>query len=78
MRGILSTNPAPSTARLLVGSHLLLLVQAGLVLSSQAPRDTILLVLIAGVTAIAAMALVAAIVGEQSVSPTTPRGGRHD
>lgn len=64
MNGIMSSSPAASGIRLLVGSHLLLLVQAGLVLRSAAPLGP-MLTAITVLTAIAAFAaLVTAIVGE--------------
>ncbi|WIW89553.1 hypothetical protein K3M67_06235 [Sphingobium sp. V4] len=64
MRGILSASPAPSAIRLLVGSHLLLLIQAGLVLRSRQPLDTMLAALVFMLAIIGAAALIAAIIGE--------------
>lgn len=63
MRGIFSTAPGPSAIRLLVGTHLLLLIQAGLVLWSAHELDPVLRALVALVLVIATSALCAAIHG---------------
>lgn len=62
MRGILSNAPGPSAIRLMVGTHLLLLVQAALVLWS-ASHDLALRVLVALVLVIAVSGLCTAIHG---------------
>jgi hypothetical protein len=64
VRGILSASPAPSAIRLLVGSQLLLLIQAGLVLNSPQPLDTMLLAIVLMLAIVGASALIAAIIGE--------------
>jgi len=64
MNGIMSSAPAPSGIRLLVGSHLLLLVQAGLVLRSAAPLGSMLTAIIVLIAVGAFAALVTAIIGE--------------
>lgn len=63
MRGILSATPGPSAIRLMVGTHLLLLIQAALVLWSAPRVDLPLRVLVALVFVIAASALCVAIHG---------------
>lgn len=63
MRGILSTAPGPSAIRLLVGTHLLLLIQAGLVLWSAHELEPVLRALVALVLVVAMSALCAAIHG---------------
>lgn len=63
MRGIFSSAPGPSAIRLMVGTHLLLLIQAALVLWSAPRIDLPLRVLFALVFVIAASALCAAIHG---------------
>jgi peptidoglycan/LPS O-acetylase OafA/YrhL len=63
MRGILSAVPGPSAIRLMVGTHLLLLIQAALVLWSAPHVDMPLRILVGMVFAIAAGGLVAAIHG---------------
>lgn len=78
MRGILSDAPAPSAIRLLVGSQLLLLIQAGLVLNSRSALEPTLWVLVILVAIIAFSALVAAIVGEpREAGPHSRRRLRH-
>ena len=47
MRGILSGAPGPSAIRLMVGTHLLLLIQAALVLWSAPNIDAVLRALVA-------------------------------
>lgn len=69
MRGILSTSPAPSAIRLLVGSHLLLLIQAWLVLRSRPPLDAMLAALVLMLAIVGAAGLIAAIVGEPREQP---------
>lgn len=73
MRGIFSGTPAPSAIRLLVGSHLLLLIQAGLVLNSRQPLDTMLATLVLMLAVVGLAALIAAIVGEPRERPVDPR-----
>ncbi|WP_037488702.1 hypothetical protein [Sphingobium indicum] len=63
MSGILSASPGPSAIRLMVGTHLLLLIQAALVLWSAPSLDIALRVLIALVFAMAVGGLCAAIHG---------------
>lgn len=63
MSGILSAAPGPSAIRLMVGTHLLLLIQAALVLWTPAHLDSVLRALIALVLVIAVSALGAAIHG---------------
>lgn len=63
MKGILSAAPGPSAIRLMVGTHLLLLIQAALVLWSAPAIDIPLRILVGMVFAIAAAGLIAAIHG---------------
>lgn len=63
MRGLLSAAPGPSAIRLLVGTHLLLLIQAALMLWSAPQIDVPLRVLVGLVMAIALGGFVAAIHG---------------
>jgi hypothetical protein len=63
MRGLLSATPGPSAIRLMVGTHLLLLIQAALVLWSAPSVDIALRVLVALVFAMALGGLAAAIHG---------------
>lgn len=63
MRGLLSATPGPSAIRLMVGTHLLLLIQAALVLWSAPYLDAALHVLVALVFVLAVSGLVAAIHG---------------
>lgn len=63
MRGILSAAPGPSAIRLMVGTHLLLLIQAALVLWSSPRIDLPLRILVGLVFAIAFSGLVTAIHG---------------
>lgn len=63
MRGLLSATPGPSAIRLMFGTHLLLLIQAALVLWSAPHLDLALRVLVALVFALALGALCAAIHG---------------
>ena len=78
MRGALSAAPAPCAIRLLVGSHLLFLVQAGIVLTS-APRSCFIVEMLVLMTAmIGVAALVTAILGEPATpSPGTKGRNRH-
>ncbi len=63
MRGIFSSQPGQSAIRLLVGTHLLLLVQAGLVLWS-APHIDLMLRAIVGIAAVLGLsAFIAAVHG---------------
>ncbi|BAI99062.1 hypothetical protein Sj15T_10610 [Sphingobium sp. TA15] len=73
MRGILSGSPAPSAIRLLVGSHLLLLIQAGLVLNSRQPLDRMLAALVLMLAIVGLAALIAAIIGEPREQHCDPR-----
>lgn len=63
MRGILSGAPGPSAIRLMVGTHLLLLIQAALVLWSAPQLDAVLRALVALVFVLAVSGLGAAIHG---------------
>jgi len=63
MRGIFSAAPGQTAIRLLVGTHLLLLVQAYLVLNAAGHLDGVLRVLVAGIALIGASAFVAAVHG---------------
>lgn len=63
MRGLLSATPGPSAIRLMIGTHLLLLIQAALVLWSAPHLDTALRMLVALVLGIAVSGLCAAIHG---------------
>lgn len=63
MRGILSAAPGPSAIRLMVGTHLLLLIQAALVLWSAPHLDIALRVLVALVFVMAVSGLCAAVHG---------------
>lgn len=63
MRGILSAAPGPSAIRLMLGTHLLLLIQAALVLWSVPHLDIALRVLVAMVFALAVGGLCAAVHG---------------
>ena len=78
MRGIFSSAPAPSVVRLLVGSQMLLLVQAGLVLSGRSalhgPTSTLLLLSIV----VSLAALIAAILGEPAETLGPQAESRHD
>lgn len=76
MNGIFSTSPCPSSIRLLVGTHLLLIVQSGLVLWS-APdlggnQALIWLTLVLGLSA-----FICAVCGESSTPPVPWRERRH-
>lgn len=64
MRGIMSSAPAPSAIRLLVGTHLLLLVQALLVIRSAPAPDGMLRAIIIVTSLLAITALIAAVRGE--------------
>lgn len=78
MRGILSEAPAPSAIRLLMGSQLLLLIQAGLVLNSRPPLAAPLSALVLILAIIGFSALVAAIIGEpRETEPYSRRRLRH-
>lgn len=78
MRGIFSSAPAPSAIRLLVGSQMLLLVQAGLVFGGRSslhgPAATLLLLTIV----VSLAALIAAILGEPADAPRPRAESRHD
>lgn len=79
MNGILTRAPAPSSVRLLVGSQMLLLIHAGLVLGSRPPVEPALGLLTLLVSLTAAAALVGAIAGESgNTSPYLRRSGNHE
>jgi len=63
MRGTLSAAPGPSAVRLIGGAHLLLLIQAALVLWSAPSRDAALRALVALVFIMALVGLAAAVHG---------------
>lgn len=63
MRGLLSDTPGTSAIRLMVGTHLLLLIQAALVLWSAPHLDVALRVLVALVFIMAVGGLCAAVHG---------------
>lgn len=63
MRGLLSAAPGPSAIRLVLGTHLLLLVQAALVLWSAPQVDLPLRILVGLVMLIALGGLIASIHG---------------
>lgn len=63
MRGIFSATPGQPAIRLLVGTHLLLIVQAWLVLCSAQEFDRVLRVIITGITLLGLLAFVAAVHG---------------
>ncbi|MCP5400521.1 MAG: hypothetical protein H6921_14985 [Sphingomonas sp.] len=68
MKGAFSNSPAPSCVRLLVGSQLLFLVVAWLVLASRSGIGAGLAGLVILVSAIGIASLLAAIMGEPAVS----------
>ena len=68
MRGALSNTPAPSCVRLLVGSQLLFLVEAWLMLQSRAGIGAGLTGLVILVSAVGIASLLAAIMGEPAGS----------
>lgn len=78
MRGILSNTPTPSAIRLLVGSHLLLLIQSWLVLRSSQPLDTMLAALVLMLAVVGVAALIAAIAGEPRAPVGAPRRSYRD
>lgn len=63
MSGILSAAPGPSAIRLMVGTHLLLMIQAALVLWTPTHLNTVLRTLVTLVLVIAISALGVAIHG---------------
>jgi hypothetical protein len=63
MRGLLSATPGPSAIRLIIGTHLLLLIQAALVLWAAPEPGTMLRIPVGIVLAIAIPAFVAALHG---------------
>lgn len=77
MRGILSAAPGPSAIRLMVGTHLLLLIQAALVLWSAPHVDLPLRILVGLVFAIAAGGLITAIHGVADDARTSWWKRRH-
>lgn len=78
MRVILSDAPAPSAIRLLVGSQLLLLIQAGLVLNSRFAVEPTLCALVVIIAIIGLSALLNAIAGEpRDPTPYSRRRLRH-
>ena len=76
MRGALSSTPAPSAVRLLVGSQLLLLIQVGLVLASRPPLHRPLVVIVLAFGLVGLAALICAIRGEPA-SDTPIQRARH-
>jgi hypothetical protein len=63
MRGIFSGAPGQSAIRLVVGTHLLMLVQSWLVLTSGHGLNIMLRILVGGTAIIALVAFIAAIHG---------------
>ncbi|KKW90160.1 hypothetical protein [Sphingobium chungbukense] len=63
MRGILSSSPSQMAIRVLVGTHLLLLVQAVVVLASEPKLDWQLTLIIAGAALMGVSGLITAIHG---------------
>lgn len=78
MRGLLSAAPGPSAIRLMVGTHVLLLIQAALVLWSAPHLDVALRVLVALVFLLAMGGLCAAIHGLSNDDRQTWWRSRHD
>jgi len=78
MRGALSSTPAPSAVRLLVGSQLLLLIQVGLVLASRPPLNPSLSMIVLTFGLVGLAALICAIRGEPASDTLIqrPRHGR--
>jgi len=77
MRGLLSAAPGPVAIRLVFGTHLLLLIQAALVLWSAPHLDLALRVLVALVFALALGGLCAAIHGGSADERPFWRRRRH-
>ena len=74
MNGIFSTTPCQSSIRLLVGTHLLLLVQAALVIwSASVPGEMQALVILVFVLSLAAF--ICALRGDNSARPSAVRCG---
>jgi hypothetical protein len=63
MRGIFSSSPSQSAIRILIGTHLLLLVQSGLVLWSDTDIDVMLRAIVAGSAILGLTAFFAAVHG---------------
>lgn len=63
MRGLLSATPGPSAIRLIFGTHILLLIQAVLVLWSAPTLDPVLRTLVGVILAIAIPAFCTAVHG---------------
>lgn len=78
MRGLFSAQPGHSAIRLLIGTHLLLLVQAGLVLWSAPKIDPILTIIVAIAALLGLTAFIAAAHGGtiEDGRVWTPRRGR--
>ncbi len=82
MRGILSSTPSLGSIRLLLGSKLLLLVQAWLVVRFERMAHGMLLVLVAVIALVGTLSLVFAIIGEPEEAaedhrrPWRHKGGR--
>jgi len=64
MRGILSSTPSLGSIRLLLGSKLLLLIQAWIVLRSGQLLDGMLWFVVGAIVVIAILCLVGAVIGE--------------
>jgi hypothetical protein len=64
MRGIFSSAPSPGSIRLLLGSKLLLLIQAWLVLCSDRLLHGMLWFVVGAIVVIAILCLVGAVLGE--------------
>lgn len=77
MKGILTAEPGPSAIRLMFGSHLLLCVQASVVLWSAHDLPPALRVLVGLVLGVAIGGLVGAIHGLAEVDPTPRWRRRH-
>lgn len=79
MRGILSSAPAPSAIRLLVGSQVLLLIQAVLVLRSLPNLASMFGILLLLLAIVGIAALISAVIGEaRAPMPDTRRRAPHD
>lgn len=63
MRGLLSTTPGPSAIRLMLGTHLLLLIQAALVLWAEPEPSAMLRILVGIILAVALPAFCVALHG---------------
>ncbi len=79
MRGILSRKPAPGAVRILLGAHLMLLVEAALVLGSRTVPEGMAAVMLVGFLIGGILALVAAVLREPHAAAhtATPEDRRH-